>query len=187
MTNQQNMPSIDQVGKQIRKLRKEQQLTIGQLAQQSEVSGITISNIENGRSNPTLNILWKLTEALNIPLTTILGYSNETNTISKSSNAYFVNDLEKGWVVQPLFQEDNVDIFRVCIKAHSAKKQEYQSKDSTEIITVMNGKLTLIVGKKTYYLETFDSINFDADCSHEYINDTDEDLFINVVVKYKNI
>lgn len=187
MKEDSTMPSIDQVGKQIRNLRKEQQLTIEQLAQKSEVSGITISNIENGRSNPTLNILWKLTEALNVPLTTILGYSSETKTITKSANSCFSNDLEKGWLVQPIFQEDNVDMFRVCIKAHSRKKQEHQSKDSTEIITVMNGHLTLVVGDKTYKLETFDSINFNAGASHEYINDTDEDLYINVVVKYKNI
>ena len=189
MTINEEFSLNHEVGLMLRQLRKEKGLTIEELASLSEISGITISNIENGRSNPTLNSLWKLAEALNVPLSKLLGYNHLDKEISSlsSSTPYFANDLESGWVVQPLFQEDNIEVVRICLKANSSMKQRFQSKESTEIITVMNGQFILKVGTQTYELDTFDSINFDAGSEHEYINPTNNDIFLNVVVKYKNI
>lgn len=189
MTINEEFSLNHEVGLTLRQLRKERELTIEELAQKSEISGITISNIENGRSNPTLNSLWKLAEALDVPLTKLLGYAHSEKEISSLSGStpYFMSDLESGWVVQPLFQEDNIEVFRVCLKANSTMKQDSQSKESTEVITSMNGKLTLKVADKLYHLEAFDSINFNSGSQHEYINTTDNDLFLNIVVKYRNI
>ncbi len=187
MTNKETNSLINNVGLDLRQLRKEKKLTIDQLAEQSQVSGITISNIENGKSNPTLNSLWKLSEALNVPLTKILGYSTTITTISSFSESYFINDLENGWVVQPIFQDDNIEVFRVCLKANMSNSVINQTKGSIEIITVMKGDLILKVKEQVYSLTTFDSINFDSGTQHEYINETNEDIFLNIVVKYQNI
>lgn len=187
MPDKDNNSLIQNVGVDLRRLRKEKGLTIDQLALSSGVSGITISNIENGRSNPTLNSLWKLSEALNVPLTKILGYSTKKTLISSFSESYFINDLKNGWVVQPVFQEENIEVFRVSLKANCSNKVSNQTKGSTEIITVMKGELTLKVGEQYYQLSTFDSINFDSGMTHEYINPTKNDLFLNIVVKYQNI
>lgn len=187
MTINENNSLINNVGQDLRQLRKENNLTIDQLASLSQVSGITISNIENGKSNPTLNSLWKLSEALNVPLTKVLGFSTTNTTISKFSESYFINDLENGWVVQPIFQDENIEVFRVCLKANSSNQVINQTKGSIEIITVMKGELKLKVKNQLYDLSTYDSINFDSGTLHEYINETNEDLFLNIVVKYQNI
>lgn len=182
-------PLNDEIGIKLRQIRKQQKLTIEELAKLSDVSGITISNIENGRSNPTLNSLWRLADSLNVPLTKLLGFSHTEKEIStlEASPPYFSSDLEEGWLVQPIFQEDNIEIFRVCLKANSVAKRAHQVRNSKEIITVMSGELELRVGEKNYLLKTYDSISFDSSNTHEYINHNSEDLFLNVVVKYKNI
>lgn len=187
MTDKENSSLIQNVGIDLRNLRKERNLTIDQLAQESGVSAITISNIENGRSNPTLNSLWKLSEALSVPLTKILGYATKPTIISSYSESYFINDLNNGWVVQPIFQEENIEVFRVSLKGKCANKVINQTKGSIEIITVMKGDLILKVGEQQYHLSTFDSINFDSGMAHEYINPSEEDLFLNIVVKYRSI
>ena len=189
MSKKENMPLNKEIGTTLRVIRKQQQLTIEELAKQSDVSGITISNIENGRSNPTLNSLWRLAEALQVPLTKLLGYAHIEKEISTLAEAkpYFTNDLTEGWLVQPVFQEDNIEIYRVCLKANSIVSRNHQVRDSQEIITVMSGSLELKVGDKLYHLDTYDSINFDSGSPHEYINPSNEDVVLNVVVKYKNI
>ncbi|MEG0284579.1 MULTISPECIES: XRE family transcriptional regulator [Vagococcus] len=189
MPTRKKNPFNDEIGIKLRQIRKEKKLTIEELAKLSDVSGITISNIENGRSNPTLNSLWRLADSLNVPLTKLLGYSHTEKEISSLEEAppYFTNDLKEGWLVQPIFQEDDIEIFRVCLKGESATKRSHQVRDSKEIITVMSGELELRVGDKSYHLKAYDSINFDSGNTHEYINHSSQDLLLNVVVKYKNI
>lgn len=189
MPNKKKNQLNNAIAIELRRIRKEQKLTIEELATLSGVSGITISNIENGRSNPTLNSLWKLADTLKVPLTRILGYTHTETQVSSVAEAssYFMNDLENGWVVQPVFQDGNIEVFRICLKANSSIKRNHQMEQSLEIITVMSGSLELNVGNKNYQLKTFDSINFDSSSEHEYINSSTEDVFLNIVVKYNNI
>ena len=189
MPNRKKNQLNHDIAVELRRIRKQKKLTIEELASLSNISGITISNIENGRSNPTLNSLWKLADTLQVPLTKLLGYSHTETEVSSVSedSSYFMNDLEKGWVVQPVFQEGNIEVFRICLKANSSINRSHQMKDSTEIITVMNGSLKLNVGDKHYNLSTYDSINFDSGTEHEYINNSNDDVFLNIVVKYNNI
>ncbi|MGX7013982.1 helix-turn-helix domain-containing protein [Vagococcus silagei] len=184
MVMNDDLTLINQMGKNLRDLRKNKGLTMEQLANLSGVSGITISNLENGRSNPTINVLWKLAEALDITLTQLVGYAQPTTEVSKLETTHFISDLATGWLIQPVFQEDKIDVFRVCLKAKATHQERHQSKNTTEVITVMKGSLLLKVGNQTYRLDEYDSINFDSGLAHDYINDTNEDILLNIVVKY---
>lgn len=175
---------VHQLGEYIRKIRKESGLTMEQLSKKSGVSVLSIGNIENGRTNPTINILWKLSNALNITLSQLIGYSNNANTVSKGNDPYFMSDLTNGWLVQPVFQEDNIEVFRVCLKAHSSNKGQNQPSESVEVLTVMKGKVDIKVEGKTYHLEAYDTINFRSGMIHEYINKTEDDALLSIVVKY---
>ena len=57
----------------LRSLREEKGLTIGALAKQTRLSKSTISTIEAGTANPSLEVLWRLTRALGVPLGALLG------------------------------------------------------------------------------------------------------------------
>src|SRR5690348_879918 len=57
----------------LRTLREEKGLTIGALAKQTRLSKSTISTIEAGTANPSLEVLWRLTQALGVPLGALLG------------------------------------------------------------------------------------------------------------------
>lgn len=187
MTLDNDKQIVMALGQSLRAARKKNKLTIEQLANQSEVSGITISNIENGKSNPTVSILWKLADTLNINLSKLLGYTSPKTTISRLTDRPFISELESGWLVQPIFQEDNIDVFRVRLCAQSSYLMTTQFKHSTEIITVMKGKLILKVADNSYDLDEYDSINFNSGLPHEYINETSEEILISIVVKYQNI
>ena len=60
------------LGKQIHTRRKNLGLEITDLSDYSGVTPSTISNIENGKSNPTITTLEKLLIPLGLELTTIL-------------------------------------------------------------------------------------------------------------------
>jgi transcriptional regulator with XRE-family HTH domain len=62
----------EQVGRRLRALREERRLSLSELARRSGVGKATLSELEGGRRNPTLETLYALTTALGVPLSTAL-------------------------------------------------------------------------------------------------------------------
>lgn len=56
------------LGQNVRKYRERARLTQDQLCDKADVSQYYLSQIENGRRKPTLDILDKISTALSIPL-----------------------------------------------------------------------------------------------------------------------
>ncbi len=63
---------MTKVGKQIRQLRIQNKMTQDELADKLFVSRQTVSNYENGKSNPDLDMLMKLAEVLDTDVNTLL-------------------------------------------------------------------------------------------------------------------
>lgn len=62
------MKAVDQLGMRIKFLRKERKWSQEDLALESDVNKNYISDLENGRRNPSLEILEKIAIAFNISL-----------------------------------------------------------------------------------------------------------------------
>ena len=66
------MHSSKKLGENLRKLRLKKGLSQGNLAKELNVDTAYISNIENGRMNPTLSTLEKISKALGISSSELL-------------------------------------------------------------------------------------------------------------------
>ena len=62
------------MGAHIRKLRESQGISQEQLAADAEIPYSSVNEIEAGKTNPTIASLMALSEALNIPLKTLLDF-----------------------------------------------------------------------------------------------------------------
>lgn len=60
------------VGRRVRALREERGISLSTLARLASVGKATISGLENGTRNPTLETLWAVTAQLGVPLTAVL-------------------------------------------------------------------------------------------------------------------
>ncbi|MBO6205278.1 MAG: helix-turn-helix transcriptional regulator, partial [Selenomonas sp.] len=54
------------IANNIKRLREEQNLSFGQLADRSGVSKVMLSQIEKGEGNPTINTIWKVANGLGV-------------------------------------------------------------------------------------------------------------------------
>ncbi len=61
------------VGDTIQKLRQQRQLSLEELSHMAGVSKSMLSQIERDKSNPTIALVWRLANALNVELQEILG------------------------------------------------------------------------------------------------------------------
>jgi transcriptional regulator with XRE-family HTH domain len=74
-----NVRSVNppEIGPRLQAFRKEQKLTLAELAARSGVSRSMLSEIERGNANPTYGTLWHLTRALNIDLNRLISGASE--------------------------------------------------------------------------------------------------------------
>ncbi len=69
-----NINSI--IAENLKTLRTERNLSLGQLAELSNISKVMLSQIEKGDTNPTINTLWKIANGLKVPYTLLLEQKN---------------------------------------------------------------------------------------------------------------
>ncbi|MDP3955884.1 MAG: helix-turn-helix transcriptional regulator [bacterium] len=71
--NNSNMNKIsEQLGKNMKRIRAKKGMSQGDIARALEVDRGYISNIENGKKNPTIATIQKLANALGIPSSELL-------------------------------------------------------------------------------------------------------------------
>jgi transcriptional regulator with XRE-family HTH domain len=134
----------EQVGRRLRALREQRQLSLSELARRSGVGKATLSDMEGGRRNPTLETLYALTTALGVPLSTVLadpvgapapGRARATASGS-AVTAVLLERHEHAAAV--------TDVFRIRIHAGAVQHSDAHLPGTEEHLVVLSG--TAIVG-----------------------------------------
>ncbi|MDF2660683.1 MAG: putative DNA-binding protein [Paenibacillus sp.] len=174
-----------QVGAVLKRLRKEKQLSLDDVAALSGVSKLTLGNIERGETNPTIGMLWKISKSLAIPLMALFSAESGVN-VSRAGKGLRIAGEEKTWVIEPIFHHasDEMEMCRAYLQPNSSYDPEKHHPRTTEIVTVMSGTVTIRVGQESHLLHQYDSIRFCADTTHSYINQSDEVVVLHILMKY---
>lgn len=67
------------IGARIKSIREAKELTQEALAEKMDINTVYLSNIERGRANPTLNMLIKFTDALEVEMWELFDFGHEVN------------------------------------------------------------------------------------------------------------
>ncbi|GGG06488.1 helix-turn-helix domain-containing protein [Paenibacillus aceti] len=174
-----------QVGAVLKKLRKERNMSLSDLAELSDVSKLTLGNIERGETNPTLGMLWKISKSLSIPLMALFS-SGGSVSLSRAGEGLRIAGDDKTWIVEPIFQNasDEIEMCRAYLQPNSSYYPEQHHFNTTEIVTVMSGEITITVNDEPYQLNQYDSISFRADKTHSYTNHSDDVVVLHIILKY---
>jgi len=121
------------IGDNIKKYRKAQKITQKELAERSNISRSYLADVENGRYNPSLEVLEAIAQALNIPTSELLENNNENNdnTILQKINPKFkpiIDSLDRAGDLQDEDIEDITEQLRFLIEFHKHKKEESNSR-----------------------------------------------------------
>lgn len=72
------------IGDAIRRERDAAGISVGELARRSSVSKGTLSQLENGTGNPTVETLWAIGDALGVPFSTLVEEAPRGTTIIRA-------------------------------------------------------------------------------------------------------
>ena len=178
---------ISEVGKSIRKIRNDKNLSLEELASKTKISRITLAKIEHGEANPTLNIMWKICNALSIPLAELFSI-NEEIKLSKANNSISIESNDKSFRIELMFRQESstpTEFYRTYLSKDGAIFTEEHTKGSIEVATVMKGKISITINDEEFILNEFDSLKFKADQKHSYKNLSTSESVIHLSVIYK--
>jgi len=146
----------ERVGLRLRQLREERGLSLSALARQSGTGKATLSELEAGRRNPTLETLYALTTALGVPLSAVL--TGEDGAPHPSPGVPLSAVLTPGAaragisgeavtaVLTERFEDAAAvtDVFRIRIRAGAVQESAAHIPGTEEHLVVLTG--TAVVG-----------------------------------------
>ena len=124
------------IGERLKEIRNTRHLTLDEVAELTGVSKPMLGQIERGQSSPTINVLWKISTGLKIPLSFFCRQPETEYTVAGLSEKEMITEEDGGMRAYPLFPFDparNLEVFYIEFDAgvthgslpHVAGVEEY--------------------------------------------------------------
>ena len=176
------------VGKNLKRLRTERGLSLEKLAQSSGVSRAMLGQVELGQSAPTINVLWKMARALDVPFSALITSSASSGAkVLRSEAAKRLMSSDGSFQSRALFPFDEprrVEFYELKLAPKGSEKAEAHAAGTTENLVVARGAVEIVVGGDTHELEAGDAILFEADQPHVYRNAGTSEAVLYLVMTY---
>jgi transcriptional regulator with XRE-family HTH domain len=176
------------VGRNLRRLRMKQGLSLERLAKASSVSRAMLGQIELGQSAPTINVLWKIARALAVPFSALITSTAASGvTVLKSEQAKRLTSHDGVFTSRALFPFDRprrVEFYELRLGPAGVEPAHPHPPGTTENLVVTQGAVEIAVGDEIHSLGTGDAIIFEADRPHEYRNAGRTDAVMYLVMTY---
>ena len=169
------------VGQQLKRLRKERGWSLNHLAGMANVSIGLLSQIERGRSIPSLRTLTKLRVALDVSLGTLVGQREASTPLGESRFVKRKADRESlvigdNRLVKEFLSPTKSEHLQVMLMnippAGGAGARAY-SYDGEKAGLVLEGAIRLQLGEEVLELQEGDSFQFNSSIPHTFSNDHD--------------
>ncbi|WP_225217817.1 helix-turn-helix domain-containing protein [Sporosarcina gallistercoris] len=164
------------IGERIRVIRKENKMTLKEVADRTGFSISFLSQLERGKSNATLESLKKLSLALNVSPAIFFDEGNAQANNEASSETEKLNHHNimykslhhslEDYAFQPLL---------INLKPGQNEGNAF-THNGQEFLFVLKGVLTVLLNNKKIELKKHESIMFDSNQTHYWYNYTDEEV-----------
>jgi transcriptional regulator with XRE-family HTH domain len=171
-----------EVGQRLRSLREARGLTLAATAQRSGLGKGTLSELETGRRNPTLDTLFAVTTALGVPLSAVLP---PLDAHGRSVTAPIAGDAIEATLVRRFDDAAAAtEVYRVRIPAGGAQRSAAHAPGVTEHWLLFAGALAAGPDGAQAHATAGEDIAFAADTAHSYRAGPDGDVSATLIVRY---
>lgn len=158
----------------LRRFRRDRHLSLDDLSERSGVSRAALSQVEGGRTNPTLAVLWKIAVGLEIPVHDLLGMGSEQAVrVLRAGDAIPLRSTDgrtESRLLSPGGSSSDTEIYELRLVPKAVHRSDPHARGTRETLVVLTGALRVGIGPETYDLAPGDSVYFNADVSHFYEN-----------------
>jgi transcriptional regulator with XRE-family HTH domain len=188
------MSEENQLGTKIQQIRENKEMSVEELARESQCSREVIENIESGELIPSLTPLIRIAKALGVRLGTFLDDIPQTGPVmvksGKSEHVIHFSGKEDHpdtsaldfYALASGKADRHMEPFIIDVHPHETEKYKLASHEGEEFIYVMDGEIEILYGQDSYLLSKGDSIYYDSVVPHDLHAYGGEDAKILAVV-----
>lgn len=162
------------VGKRIRRIREARRLTLKVVESRAGISATHISEIERGRTSPTMGALLRIAGALDVD-PAVLVEEEELSEVSvvTGDDRVRVGRAVDATTTQPLTTTvagGRIQAHRITLAPRGRSRLEPHAHSGNEASLVVRGRVRFTIGGKAVDLEEGDSIHYAASIPHVFEN-----------------
>lgn len=158
------------IGKKLKELRLQNELTLGDLASRSELTKGFLSQVERNLTTPSIATLADIVEALGSNLSEFF-HEEEEKQIVFSAQDFFVDEQEDHrieWVI-PNAQKNQMEPIVLTLYPRG-KSREMSAYQGEEFGYVLKGAITIVQGNKKYKVKAKETFYMSGEKSHYLYN-----------------
>jgi transcriptional regulator with XRE-family HTH domain len=165
-----------QVGRRMRMLREARGLSLRDVAQRSGVSAAMLSQVERGETSPSIAVAGRIAAGLGLSLSQLLRLDEgqhvavrrraEHRTVRRDGHRY--EEVTPGLPGERVAM--SMHALRAGARTGGAGDPPLHDAGSRETVLVQSGRLVLELDGERYELAEGDTVTFDADLPHRFVN-----------------
>ncbi|HEY2217520.1 MAG TPA: helix-turn-helix domain-containing protein [Solirubrobacteraceae bacterium] len=169
--------AVQPIARNLRRWRTTREMTLSALAEQAGVAKSTVSLIERGQGNPSIDTVWALAAALGVPFTSLFHDEPPPDDVSvvreDDGSVIAIEDagLEDGLVVRHMLTRTGgalIEIYTLVLDEGAVRHAEAHVAGLFEHITIAAGSVEISTDSFKEVLNQGDLISFRADRPHTY-------------------
>ncbi len=164
--------SID-VGNRLRQLREARRVSMRTLATMSGLSANALSMIERGKTSPSVSTLYRIADALTVPVTDFFGPDETRKKVvflkaDERTRLPFMRGLWEGLGGEQF--TGRAMPFMITLESGATSGPNHMLHSGHEFVYCLRGQIEYHVEGQVYNLETGDSLLFAAHLKHRWRN-----------------
>jgi transcriptional regulator with XRE-family HTH domain len=165
------------LGIRLKTIRQERGLSLDKVSSMTGISKAMLGQIERFESSPTVELLWKLAQGLEIEYTKLLDSSNPENPHNSIN--------QDGSIFLPIYASngyEKTEVFSISLAPRDEQLREPHENVAEEFVHVIDGQLEVFYDGTWHLLEADQKTRFSATQKHGYRSLDSVATFINVIV-----
>jgi len=161
-----------EIGKNIRMIRKLNELTLDDLAKKAGFTKGYLSKVENSKKAPPVSTLLNIAKAMDVSMSELFGETHEPTSLSlvkKDERQQMARSgTSFGYSYETLahkYRDKKMEPYILTIPPEIEQSPFFQHQGE-ELLFVMQGTLKFLHGKNEYLMEKGDCIYFDSGIGH---------------------
>jgi transcriptional regulator with XRE-family HTH domain len=166
-------------------------LSLERLSRQSRVSRAMLSQIELGRSAPSVNVVWRIASALAVPFSALLSAQpSKGPRVLHAHKAQVTGNHDGSFTSRALYPREprrSSEFYQLTIKPRGIGAAQAYAPQTSANIVAASGSVRIKLGASIIRLAEGDAAVFEADVEQVYENVGDDQAVLYLVISYPGI
>lgn len=169
-------PEPPRVGETLAALRQTRALSLDQLSRQAGVSKSMLSQIERNQANPTVAVVWRLANALGVPMAELLGANKPVPPAIATVASHATPSMRSPdgrcelRILSPIELAGQYEWYELSVQPGGALASEAHEPGTREHLSVLSGSLEVQSAEAVTRLKVGETARYGADQSHAIRN-----------------